>query len=241
MPSFSHAYDHSFRTKEILDFYQVDTNDFVKYGVSPAPLIFNLGWHTLAFRAPGTYCEEAVKYFYCNLRVHTVDPPTSSTIVFGKRVPISPSVLASVLGIPIAGSTVHTVAGLHQVGWDIQLQNRLLCQVPTNARRVEVFQIPETLRVLHWYVTRVFLPHSSELDLITPIDGWILFGALRSPRLSLPHLVLFSIIQAATPQFQGHLPFASVITTLLFDAGVDLSDHVLQNNCRVLRPQHVLR
>ncbi|CAN1834584.1 hypothetical protein LINPERHAP1_LOCUS34134, partial [Linum perenne] len=24
-------------------------------------------------------------------------------------------------------------------------------------------------------------------------------------------------------------------------AGVDLSDHVLKNNCRVLRPQHVLR
>ncbi|CAN1760124.1 hypothetical protein LINPERHAP1_LOCUS7412 [Linum perenne] len=107
--------------------------------------------------------------------------------------------------------------------------------------RVHVLFLPGVLRVLHWYITRIYLPRSYDKDILFPLDVWILSNALRRVQLSLPRLIFHYILEAVSLPFQGGLPFAPLLTAILERVGVNLRDHVLHAPSHSLKAQHVLR
>ncbi|CAN1182078.1 hypothetical protein LINPERHAP2_LOCUS35778 [Linum perenne] len=106
----------------------------------------------------------------------------------------------------------------------------------------KVFCLPDHLRVLHFMITRHFLPRSDARDELTPLDIWILYNSyITQHPICLPHLILRAMQSAASPCSSGALPFAGLITRMLDFLGVDISQQVRSFNILTLRPQSILR
>ncbi|CAN1248320.1 hypothetical protein LINPERPRIM_LOCUS6692 [Linum perenne] len=109
-------------------------------------------------------------------------------------------------------------------------------------RPPNTFQLPAHLRVLHFLITRVLFPRTTNREVVTALDTWILHHAENRIHISYAHLMLTHMIRAATDFSRGNLLFAPIITTLLLRLG--LSTHLKHTEDNVviqLRSQHVLR
>ncbi|CAL1383319.1 unnamed protein product [Linum trigynum] len=83
-------------------------------------------------------------------------------------------------------------------------------------------RLPYDLKVLHFYLTRVFLPCSYGHATIHPTDLWILASAKENHAISYPRLMFGHMVTYYDDNYKGDLPFSPQITLLLQALGGDL-------------------
>ncbi|CAL1376506.1 unnamed protein product [Linum trigynum] len=87
--------------------------------------------------------------------------------------------------------------------------------------------LDESLKLLHYYINRVYFPRADSLDVVLPLDCWVMSHAISDMPLRYPHLLFGSIVDAAANESPSvGLPFAAMITLLLHRLGVPLADFV---------------
>ncbi|CAI0540350.1 unnamed protein product, partial [Linum tenue] len=87
--------------------------------------------------------------------------------------------------------------------------------------------LDDSLKLLHYYITRVYFPRADRLDVVLPLYCWVMSHAISDMLLSYPHLLFGAIVDAAANDSPGvGLPFAGLITLLLHHLGVPLADFV---------------
>ncbi|CAN1163383.1 hypothetical protein LINPERHAP2_LOCUS25009 [Linum perenne] len=146
-------------------------------------------------------------------------------------------------GAPLIGLTVHNNDQLAAARFDVPAALRALNYAQKSTLPpLHIGRLLPHLRMIHFLITRHFLPRSFDLTTLSSIDIWILYHAtITQLPHSLPHLMLQTLHDASLSSYAGHLPFASFITTLLLKVGVDLQFKVWDSTIYPLRAQSVLR
>ncbi|CAL1377488.1 unnamed protein product [Linum trigynum] len=102
-------------------------------------------------------------------------------------------------------------------------------------------RLPDDLKVLHFYITRLFLPRSFGLNTIYPSDLWILASAKENRVISYPHLMFDHMLNYHTDNYEAELPFAPQITQIRLALGIDLRFKVARvDMLSSLRAQFIL-
>ncbi|CAN0830976.1 hypothetical protein LINGRAPRIM_LOCUS3437 [Linum grandiflorum] len=230
---------NDFSKRDIMKMIVPHIDRFVKYGsLCPYRYILSLGWSSFLH----TFCRTAVQKFYCNLAVISVQHLQAQTVVDGRVILFNPGVTNQLVVIPIEGIPYCSELEIHSQGFDFEVAGAALCSSPPD--RLTHFNISfllEDLRVLHWFVTWIFLPRSFAWDTVTPIDVWVLHNAFYGQPLSLPHLLFTALLDVGASFYPGSLPFAPQLTLLMHTVGIDLSDNILKHAVYHLNPQHILR
>ncbi|CAL1409875.1 unnamed protein product [Linum trigynum] len=87
--------------------------------------------------------------------------------------------------------------------------------------------LDDSLKLLHYYITGVYFPRADRLDVVLPLDCWVMSHAIYDMPLSYPHLLFGAIMDvAANDSPSVGIPFAALITLLLQRLGVPLADLV---------------
>ncbi|CAI0403927.1 unnamed protein product [Linum tenue] len=208
-------------------------------------LLHGLGWGSLVENMRFSYCPEAVRLFYVNIQKGPGTIPTFFTImVFNFEVKVTPELLATGLDLPHAGLHVGTDSEFGALGFDLQgaLQSVTRDIGQFFPSRLAAGRLPDDLKVLHFFLTRSFLPRDlSSTDILNTSDLWVLSHARAGTAINYASLMFHHMIRFGMEYFDGPLPFGPQITRLLSFLRIDLHDKLHQ--CNVLddiRPQHVL-
>ncbi|CAN1129870.1 hypothetical protein LINPERHAP2_LOCUS5492 [Linum perenne] len=237
--------------KELIPSFAVPIDDLHKYQVNLNSYLGGIGWLTW-FRSlsslPTVIYPDAIFQFYANLKVECGLPTGSfSTFVDGYLIFITPELLNEVLDVPIQGPALGSEEDFPNFNFEPISAVQMLTNNPTGDRFPEgrppnTFQLPAHLRVLHFLITRVFFPRTTNREVITALDTWILHHAEDRVPVSCAHLMFTHMVRAATDFSRGNLPYASLVTTLLLRLGLSFRHRYIEERASVqLRAQHVLR
>ncbi|CAL1378828.1 unnamed protein product [Linum trigynum] len=106
-----------------------------------------------------------------------------------------------------------------------------------------VERLPDDLKALHFYITRMFLPRAAETTTtLEESDLWIMFNARTSCPISYASLMFNHMIKYREEDCSGKIPFGPQMTSLLAILGVDLCGKLTNREVHDdLQAQHVLR
>ncbi|CAN1829664.1 hypothetical protein LINPERHAP1_LOCUS32586 [Linum perenne] len=236
-------YNTIFRSKPLTPTFRHFPEAYLKYGIAVYDLLYNLGWSSSIPSFPTLPRPEPVRIFYSNLRLISTSPFRLETQVFGHRITITPALIATVLSSHTYGLSIHTYPMLVNTGFDLlRALQALHIPLSTLSSPLSITCLPPRLRVLHFFITRHFIPRTFDQDLLYPLDIWVLYHAVVTQHpLSLPHFFMQTLLDAAQPDYPGKLPLGSFITALLLKLKVDLEFTLTDSVVHYLRPQHVLR
>ncbi|CAI0552848.1 unnamed protein product [Linum tenue] len=208
-------------------------------------LINTIGWGDILPNRNFGFRPEAVRMFYSNMKpcLH-ISPSCFTTIVYNYLITINVELLSLLLGIPITGAEVMNELDFHSVDFNegdaLRLYTRDTgCYYPSEFHSG---RLPDDLKVLHFYITRCFLPRSFGLNTIYPSDLWILASAKENRVISYPHLMFDHMLNYHADNYNAELPFAPQITQILLALGIDLRFLMARvDMLGSLRAQFVLR
>ncbi|CAI0460433.1 unnamed protein product [Linum tenue] len=208
-------------------------------------LINTIRWGDILPNRNFGFCPEAVRMFYANMKpcLH-ISPPCFTTIVYNYPITINVELVSLLLGIPIAGAEVMNETDFHSVEFNEGDALRLYTRDTGRYYPSEFHtgRLPDDLKVLHFYITRCFLPRSFGLNTIYPSDLWILASAKENRAISYPHLMFDHMLNFHADNYAAELPFAPQITQILLALGIDLRFKVARVDILgSLRAQFVLR
>ncbi|CAN1291990.1 hypothetical protein LINPERPRIM_LOCUS21379 [Linum perenne] len=191
---------------------------------------------------------DVVFQFYANLKVdNTLPPGCFSTYVDGYLIFVTLELLNRVLDIPCQGFNLSSEDEFPIFNFEPILAVQMITKNPTGGLFPEgnppnTFQLPAHLRVLHFLITRFFLPRTTNREVITALDTWVLQHAENRLHVSYAHLMFTHMVRAVTDFSRGNLPFAQLISTLLLRIGLSFRHRYTEIDVLVqLRAQHVLR
>ncbi|CAL1380842.1 unnamed protein product [Linum trigynum] len=140
--------------------------------------------------------------------------------------------LSYLLGYPIQGAEVVDEADFPTVEFNENEAMHLYARDigAYHPARLDARCLPDDLKVLHFYITRVFLPRSHGLTRIYPMDMWILARAKENRHISYPHLMIGHMMQYCDDYFYDELPFAPQITLLMRSLDLDMRYKVARVN-----------
>ncbi|CAI0393005.1 unnamed protein product [Linum tenue] len=208
-------------------------------------LINTLGWGDILPNRNFGFRPEAVRMFYANMKpcLH-ISPPCFTTIVYNYLITLNVELISLLLGIPVAGAEVMNELDFHSVEFNERDALRLYTRDTGRYYPSEFHsgRLPDDLKVLHFYVTRLFLPRSFGLHTIYPSDLWILASAKENRVISYPHLMFDHMLNYHADNLEAELPFAPQITQILLALGIDLRFKVARvDMLSSLRAQFILR
>ncbi|CAL1381916.1 unnamed protein product [Linum trigynum] len=90
---------------------------------------------------------------------------------------------------------------------------------------IPISWLPPRLRIFHYFLTRVILPRTFNLERVLPMDLWITSCATAGHKLDITQIMFGAFLPVGDEHYQGLLPFGSIITRLLIKLGIDLSDY----------------
>ncbi|CAN1193968.1 hypothetical protein LINPERPRIM_LOCUS36289 [Linum perenne] len=192
---------------------------------------------------PQSFCLDPIRMFYANLRVIQSSPPRLQTVINGIELTISPEFIAFIIPMEMYGLIMADNYDLIEHGFNLvaALQSLAILHIE-NLLHPTIACLPDHLRVLHFMLTRHFLPRTVARKDLLPLDIWILYNAsLTEYPISLPHLIIRAMQSAASLRFPGALPFAGLITRMIDFLGIDISQFLRSFKIFTLRPQPVLR
>ncbi|CAL1410698.1 unnamed protein product [Linum trigynum] len=238
-------YLRRFRDRAIYPSFSIHPTCFDKYDMHIPSLLKNLGWSSLVENMRFSYCPEAVRKFYVNIkRGPGCDPSFFTTIVFDNEIKVTSQLLATLLDLPHSGVQAGTEGEFssHGFPFDTALESltRDIGQYYPN--RLAAGRLYDDLKVLHFFITRSFLPRDlSTTNILDPTDLWILSNAKAGCPISYASLMFQHMLRFGMEYFSGPLAFGPQITKLLYKLGIDLRDKIiLCNILEEVRPQHVL-
>ncbi|CAI0513661.1 unnamed protein product, partial [Linum tenue] len=238
-------YLQQFQDRPLHPSITLDPSRFNRYGMDVPRLINTIGWGDILPNRNFGFRPEAVRMFYSNMKpcLH-ITPPCFTTIVYNYLITINVELLSLLLGIPIAGAEVMNELDFHSVDFNEGDALRLYTRDTGRYYPSEFHtgRLPDELKVLHFYITRCFLPRSFGLNTIYPSDLWILASAKENRVISYPHLMFDHMLNYHADNFHAELPFAPQVTQILLALGLDLRFKVARvDMLGSLRAQFVLR
>ncbi|CAN1220620.1 hypothetical protein LINGRAPRIM_LOCUS3 [Linum grandiflorum] len=244
MRSFEHqAFYLSSIKRPILPSIRVDPVAFQKYGLYPCNLLANLGWSSLVLNQSYAFYPAAVREFYINLRLEgRLQEGRLSSIVDGYRIVVTPQLLTTVLGLPSGGRLIFDESNLPRIRFLPSVVLGGWTNSTLGATDLAVISdLPDYLKIIHYFITRICLPRSDSLYLVNGIDIWLLHCAVLLERTDFSCLMFASLVKYSNPKFKGGLPFGPAISYLLEALGVPLRDkYKSEAPLDILRPRHVL-
>ncbi|CAL1355068.1 unnamed protein product [Linum trigynum] len=229
--SFSrHRFALAYENRPIATPIHVHLPDFVEYGLDVGDFIHNLGWDFLLLDPPSLICPELVQYFYSNLRSFGLQSRCFSTVVYGHLVTIPVPELARILNIPPVGEVLAHESELWRYNFDISAEFLQLTGIhPGPATFLPVNSVMPRLRALYFVITRIFLPRTQSLDIILPLDLWIMAHAAAGIPLDFSYLLFEVFMTYGDSSFPGPLPFGPLITQLIIRLGISFTSfHTVQ-------------
>ncbi|CAL1412313.1 unnamed protein product [Linum trigynum] len=238
-------YLRRFRDRPLYPSFFIQPATFSKYEIDIPVYLRRLGWSSLVENLRFSQCPEAVRLFYVNLRCGPgSDPSYFTTLVYDYEIKVTPDLLASLLGLPHDGLKAGSDRDFYHFGFrfDETLQSLAHDIGRWFPSQLSVGRMPDDLKVLHFFLTRCFLPRDlSSTELLHSTDLWVLYNARAGRRISFASLMFCHMIRFGNEYYSGPLPFGPQITRLISRLGIDLRDKVVV--CDILddlRPQHVL-
>ncbi|CAL1389919.1 unnamed protein product [Linum trigynum] len=247
---FANAEDYSryllkFQDRPLCPSVSLAPSAFNRYDMNIPSLINAIGWTDVLMDQHFGFCPEAVRMFYSNMRpCYNTHPPSFTTIVFNFLITINVNLLSQLLGIPINGAEVMDETDFQDVGFNEVAAIRTYMHDTGRyyPSALSSGRLPDDLKVLHFYITRVFLPRSHGLTTVSPSDLWIMASAKENRAISYPHLMFDHMMRYHDDNYAEELPFAPQITLMLRSLGIDLRYKVSRVNLiDQLHAQFVLR
>ncbi|CAL1394506.1 unnamed protein product [Linum trigynum] len=210
-----------FAVKPILSICTLDPYAFAFVdSVDPISLIDNLGWLPMGDSPPRSYCPAAIRAFYSDLRIDGLTTGKFTTLVYGHMLILSVDDLAAFLVLPTLGKQLIIPSEFWSYKFDMR-------QEATNR---SFDSLDYSLKLLHYYITRVYFPRTDRLDVVVvlPLDCWVMSHAISDMSLSYPHMLFGEIVDAASNESPiVGLPFAALITLLLQRVSVPFADFII--------------
>ncbi|CAL1396843.1 unnamed protein product [Linum trigynum] len=239
-------YLRSFCDRPLQPAFIIPPTTFNRYGLRVNGYINDLGWSSLLQNRILDQCPEAVRMFYASMQCGPGRYPSFfTTTVYNFSVTITADVLATLLHLPhdgyIAGTTEDFDSyGFHPIDTMSYLA-RDYGKHPFSMFSVE--RIPDELKALHFYITRLFLPRdAATASTLDESDLWIMFNAKTSCPISYAALMFNHMIKYREEECSGKLPFGPQITSLLSILGVDLRGKLFTREVHSdLQAQHIMR
>ncbi|CAL1396669.1 unnamed protein product [Linum trigynum] len=238
-------YLRRFRDHPIYPSLSIHPSGFSNYDMNIPSLLHGIGWESLVENMRFSYCPEAVRLFYVNIQKGPGTVPTFfTTMVFNFEIKATPELLATTLDLPHTGLRASTDSEFGALGFDLlDSLKSVTCDIGQYfPSRLAAGRLPDDLKVLHFFLTRSFLPRDlSSTDVLHTSDLWVLSHARAGTAISYASLMFHHMIRFGMEYFEGPLPFGPQITRLLSFLRIELHDKLHQ--CKVLddiRPQHVL-
>ncbi|CAI0458048.1 unnamed protein product [Linum tenue] len=234
-----------FQDRPLCPSISLDPARFNRYDMNIPGLINAVGWSNLPLDQCYSFRPEAVRMFYANMQpCFNTDPPTFTTVVYNYLITVTVDILSYLLGYPVAGAEVLDEGDFQEAGFNeveaIRLYTRDTGEY--HSSQLATGRLPDDLKVLHFFITRVFFPRSHGLNRIYPMDMWILASAKENRPISYPHLMFSHMLHYCDDNYNEELPFAPQITMLLRGLGIDLRYKVARVDLiDTLRAQFVLR
>ncbi|CAN1255524.1 hypothetical protein LINPERPRIM_LOCUS9018 [Linum perenne] len=242
--SFRAIYNHFFLDRPLIPNVCLNPIDFGKYGLYPDRLIANLGWSSLALPRPFTCYPDAVYQFYTNLRLEgNLHQGRFSTFVDGHIIFVTPNLLSQVLALPRVGVSIfdETDFALLNFNPGAALSKWTGDSYPSLAY-ASVSALPDSLKLFHYFLTRIFLPRSVGRFLVTPMDTWLMHCATTGVEVDFSSLMFTAMTRFGNHLQEGDLPFAGAISALIERLGIRLLTRFATGGSTLdVRPQHVLR
>ncbi|CAN0877831.1 Retrovirus-related Pol polyprotein from transposon RE1 [Linum grandiflorum] len=130
---------------------------------------------------------------------------TFTTYVNGHHILVSPRLLAQVLHLPTEGFSVYSVEDFKILKFDPVDTIRTWTKA---VHQPIVAALPPHLQVLHYFITRIFLPRSEQRHMVTAMDSWIMNSAERGRKLDFSTFMFSAIATHGNHKVTGALPFA---------------------------------
>ncbi|CAL1361367.1 unnamed protein product [Linum trigynum] len=221
-----HRHLQHFENRRLHHNIQLDPYEFNLYKYDIMSLIEALGWDYLLRQPLHPACPGAVKYFYSNLRCQGISTRSFSTVVYGHLLTIPVGALNGILGFPVQGLDIAHPSEFWKQDFILPTEYANFSTEPTEGTDVPIpiGWLSPRLRIFHHFITHVFFPRTYNLDVVLPLDLWIIASATAGRKLDYSSLMFANLLPAGDEHYQGLLPFGSIITRLLVNLGIDLSD-----------------
>ncbi|CAL1379519.1 unnamed protein product [Linum trigynum] len=129
---------------------------------------------------------------------------------------------------------------LHNFSLDEKMDDLFRCAVNPN-ESIPISSLKKFPRVLHYFITHVFLPGSHSFDIVTRLDLWVLVDALAERRLDYSHLVFGCMVRASSEEYIGCLLFGGYISLLMASLHIPLKGFVLEEESVTVPSLNILR
>ncbi|CAL1371593.1 unnamed protein product [Linum trigynum] len=158
-----HRHVQIFAEKHILPINTLDPYTFAFIdSVDPIPLVNNLGWLPMGDSPPRIYCPAAVREFFSNHRTNGLATGKFTTLVFGNILTFSIDDLAPFLVLPSLGKKLMSPLEF----WSYKFY------LHKEAMNRPFAELDDSLKLLHYYINRVYFPRTESLNVILPHDCW---------------------------------------------------------------------
>ncbi|CAL1355370.1 unnamed protein product [Linum trigynum] len=221
-----HRYLQHFDKRRLHHITQLDPYEFNLYKYDIVSLIEGLRWDFLLRQPVHPACPGTVKYFYSNLKIQGISSRSLTTLVYGHLLTIPVEALNGILGFPSQGIGLAHPSEFWKHEFKIEVEYGNFSTEPTGGSDVPipVSWLPPRLRIFHHFLTHVLFPRSFNQDRVLPMDLWIIASATARRKLDYSSIVFDQLLHVGDEHYRGLVPFGSLITRLLINLGVDLSE-----------------
>ncbi|CAN1121900.1 hypothetical protein LINPERPRIM_LOCUS2461 [Linum perenne] len=237
-------YNQFYYDRDILHQVVLDSTSFSRYNLNPAPLIANLGWSAVLCSPPPQVYPDIVYQFYANLKLASpLCEGRFSTYVDGHIIFVTPLLLAQVLELPNTGNKLFSCDDFRYFNFDpCAALSRWTGKTFTDHAVTDALSLPDHLKVFHFFLTRVLLPRSLGLDLVTPLDTWLIHCATMGIPVNFCCLMFATMANYGVPDYEGSLLFGPQICSVVAKLGIPLKYKFSEaTSVECLRAQHVFR
>ncbi|CAL1378424.1 unnamed protein product [Linum trigynum] len=170
------------------------------------------------------FFPEVVRFFFSNFHFPVLPSHSFSSYVFGYLFTIPLDNLAGFLHIPRIGEALADESELPLFNFDYAEEFHALMGVLIAPHTfMLVSSILSILRLLHCCISRIFVPRTDSLDMVLPLDLWIISHDVHDVPLDYSHLVFETLFRFSDASLAAPLSFGPLITSLLLHISVDLS------------------
>ncbi|CAL1391466.1 unnamed protein product [Linum trigynum] len=225
IPSNYHRHIQSFASRPFLPSYHVPFPELVELGLDVHGFVRNLGWEFLLNQPfSSLICPDLVRYFFSNFRSPGLASRSFSSIVFGHLFTLHLDDLSETLHIPRVGEALADASELELFAFQYPDEfHQLTGVLPASGMFMPVSALLPSLRLLHYCITRLFVPRAESLDLVLPLDLWIMSHAVHGVPLDYAHLVFGQLLRLSDAALTGPLAFGPLVTSLLLELHLHLS------------------
>ncbi|CAN1125126.1 hypothetical protein LINPERPRIM_LOCUS31515 [Linum perenne] len=161
----------------------------------------------------------------------------------GHIIYVTPNLLSQVLALPQVGVSIFDESDIALLKFNPSAAlSTWTGDSYSSLAYASVFSLPDSLKLFHYFLTRVFLPRSIGRFLVTPMDTWLMHCATTGVEVDFSTLMFTALTHFGNHLQEGDLPFGGAISALIERLGIRLHGRFSTiGDTLDIRPQHILR